>query len=130
MGLELAQFISFWGIFRNPGNFRNDVTKAQERNILLHGKQPPLIKEKEKEKKHFSSPHHQPHHEFHPFKDKSIWGINSIECERGLSFIRCISGGPRTVVYSFNCGSSVLGNLFKTLSLGPIPRGLVLVGLG
>lgn len=55
VGLELAQFISFWGIFRNPGNFRNDVTKAQERNILLHGKQPPLIKEKEKKKKKSTS---------------------------------------------------------------------------
>ena len=130
MGLELAQYISFWGIFGNPSNSRNDVTKAQERNILLHDKQPLLIKEKEKKKKHFSSPHHQPHHEFHPFKDKSTWGISAIECERGLSFISCISGGLRTVVYTFNCASSVLGNLFKTLSLGPIPRGFVSVVLG
>ena len=46
MGLELAQYISFWGIFRNASNSRNDVTKAQERNILLHDKQPLLTKEK------------------------------------------------------------------------------------
>lgn len=50
--------------------------------------------------------------------------------ERGLGFIRGISGGLGTVVYSFHSASSVLGNLFKTLSLVPIPGGLVLVGLG